>query len=197
MSDTTTTADGQNGSEDQDAGQGADGNELQDVSVEELRAEVARWKAMSRRNERSFKDAARERDQARQAAMSDQERAIEQARQEARAEAMSEAGKRLALAELRAQAAQAGAQLPDADFLNVDRFVSADGEADAEAVKAFIGALPGKEIPPRYRQDMGLGRQQSGKAGQLTRADLAGMSAKQINEARAGGRLDALMHGEI
>ncbi|MEF3112428.1 hypothetical protein [Streptomyces chrestomyceticus] len=193
MSDTTTATDERDATEDQ----GADGNELQDVSVDELRAEVARWKAMSRQNAKSFKDAARELDEARQAAMSDQERAIEQARQEARAEALTEAGQRLALAELRAQAAQAGAQLPDADFLNVDRFVSADGETDAEAVKAFIGALPGKETPPRYRQDMGLGRQQSGKAGQLTRADLAGMSAKEINEARTNGRLDALMRGEI
>ncbi|MFK0295482.1 hypothetical protein ACIQU6_34125 [Streptomyces sp. NPDC090442] len=188
------TNDGQPSPDEQ--GLDADVNEHQDVSVDELRAEVARWKAMSRKNEKSFKEAARQLDQARQAAMSDQERAIDQARQEARTEALTEAGRRLALAELRAKAAQEGATLPADEFLNVTRFIGADGETDTEAVSAFIGTLPGKAAPV-YRQDLGLGRQPSGKAGQLTRSDLSRMTAKDINQARADGRLDALMRGEI
>ncbi|MFE7313805.1 hypothetical protein ACFU7T_11960 [Streptomyces sp. NPDC057555] len=194
MTDTTMTVDGQTSPDGQSPD--ADVNEHQGVSVDELRAEVARWKAMSRKNEKSFKEASRELDQARQAAMSDQERAIEQARQEARTEALTEAGRRLALAELRAQAAQEGATLPGAEFLNVNRFVGTDGETDTEAITAFIGTLPGRAAPV-YRQDLGLGRQPSGNAGQLTRSDLSRMTAKDINQARADGRLDALMRGEI
>ncbi|WP_050512112.1 hypothetical protein [Streptomyces rimosus] len=171
--------------------------EDQDVTVDQLKAEVDKWRAMSRKNEKSFKDASRELDQARQAAMSDQDKALEQARQEARTSALAEAGERIAMAELRAQAAQNGVSLPGAEFLNLRRFVDADGSADAEAITAFVSALPTTNPAPAYRQDLGLGRQQSGSAGQLTRTDLARMNAKQINAAREAGRLNDLMHGGL
>ncbi|GAA2917007.1 hypothetical protein GCM10020221_11340 [Streptomyces thioluteus] len=166
-------------------------------SANDLQAQVDKWKALSRQNEKAFKSASRELDELRTAHMSDQERAIEQARQDARTVALSEVGERLAVAELRAQAADAGVQLPDADFLNASRFLAEDGTPDAESITAFVSTLPSTTLPPVYRQDMGLGHRGSSTAGQLSRSDLSRMTPAQINEARDKGLLDALMRGEL
>ncbi|MCZ4097318.1 MULTISPECIES: hypothetical protein [unclassified Streptomyces] len=162
-----------------------------------LQAEVEKWKGLSRKNEASFKAASKELDQFRQVSMSDQERALEQARTETRTAVLSEVGERLAAAELRAQAASAGATLPDADFLNLSRFVSEDGSPDPAAVKAFVSTLPTAKKAPVYAQGLGLGRQGSSTAGQISRSDLARMTTAQINTARDKGLLDAVMRGEI
>ncbi|MEV6674785.1 hypothetical protein [Streptomyces sp. NPDC051162] len=152
---------------------------------------------MSRKNEASFKEAHRELDQLRSAGMSEQERAIEAARQEARTAALSEMNERLVAAELKAQAAAAGTSLPDADFLNLNRFLDGEGTPDTEAIAAFVSALPTTKHTPAYRQDLGLGRQGTSTAGQLTRSDLSRMTPAQVNKARDEGRLDALMRGEL
>ncbi|MGW2579888.1 hypothetical protein ACWCYZ_00885 [Streptomyces virginiae] len=163
----------------------------------DLRAEVEKWKGLSRKNEKAFKDASKELSEFRTAAMTDQERALEQARAEARTAAFTEVGGQLVAAELRAQAATAGAQLPDADFLNLSRFVGQDGRPDTNAISAFVATLSAPKAQPTYRQDLGLGRQGSAQAGQLSRSDLTRMTPAQINEARSKGLLDAVMRGEL
>lgn len=166
-------------------------------AVADLQAQVDKWKAMSRKNEASYKDAARELEQLRAAGMSEQDRAIETARQEARTSALAELNERLVAAELKAQAAAAGTNLPDADFLNLNRFLDSEGAPDTEAIAAFVSALPATKDTPVYRQDLGLGRQGTSTAGQLTRSDLSRMTPAQVNKARDEGRLDALMRGEL
>lgn len=166
-------------------------------TVEELQAEVDKWKALSRKNETRFKETSAELDQFRQEHMSDAEKAIEAAKAEGRTSALAEVGTRLAEAELRAQAASAGVDLPSADFLNMNRFLGSDGSVDEAAVTAFVSSLPKPAGAPAFRQDIGLGRQGAPAAGQLTREDLSRMTPSEINAARKEGKFDSLLRGEI
>lgn len=125
-------------------------------------ADVEKWRTLARKHERDSKARAKELDELKASQLSDSERAIEAARSEGRSAAMNEVGARLAGAELRAQAATAGAQLPDLDYLNVNRFVNASGDIDADAITAFVESLPKAATPtavPEFAQDLGLGRQ--------------------------------------
>jgi len=109
------------------------------------KAEARKWEARAKENS----SAAKEAEKARLAAMSESERALEEARQSARLEAATEYGKRLATSEIRAEAASAGADLAGVfDFLDLSRFVGDDGEPDAKAIKAFVTGLPKKDAPP-------------------------------------------------
>jgi hypothetical protein len=176
--------------------QSTDTSQDQTPTVESLQLEVDKWKSLSRTNEQRWKDASAERDSFKQASMTDAEKALDAARAEGRNSALSEVGTRLAEAELRALAASAGVDLPPADFLNMSRFVS-DGQVNADALSEFVSSLPKRESSPPFRQDIGLGRQGSPGANQLTRADLSNMTPAEINKARLDGRLDALLRGEI
>jgi hypothetical protein len=92
----------------------------------------------SRKWEQRAKKADEDAEAARQAAMSDQERAVEDAKKAGKAEAVSELGQRIAAAELRA--ALTGL-VPDpgsiVEDVNLAKFVTDDGEVDTEAVAAF------------------------------------------------------------
>ncbi|MFF4952854.1 hypothetical protein [Streptomyces chattanoogensis] len=144
-------------------------------------AEADKWKAMSRENEKRWKQAAAELDRFRQAQMTEQEKAIEQARQEARRAALSEVGTSLAEAEVRAQAASAGVSVPT-DYLDLARFVGEDGRADREKVTAFISSLPKPTPPePEFPQLMGAGYHRSGGAAVTT------MDPNELADIIAGG----------
>jgi hypothetical protein len=179
-----------------EAGQSNDTSQQQTPTLDSLQAEVDKWKSLSRTNEQRWKDASAERDTFKQQTMTDTEKALEAARAEGRNSALSEVGTRLAEAELRALAANSGVDLPPADYLNMSRFVS-DGQVNADALSEFVSSLPKRESSPAFRQDIGLGRQGSPGANQLTRADLSNMTPAEINKARLDGRLDALLRGEI
>ncbi|MFD8088964.1 hypothetical protein [Streptomyces malaysiensis] len=166
-------------------------------TVESLQAEVDKWKAMSRTNEKRWQDASAERDSLKQAGMSDADKALETARSEARSAALAEYGTRLADAELRAQAAKAGVELPSADFLNLSKFVGDDGSVNADLIGTFVSSLPKPVAEPEFSQGLGLGRQGGSGVQQLSRDDLSRMSPKEINAARKAGQLDALMRGDI
>lgn len=79
-----------------------------------------------------------------QGAMSDQEKAIEDAKQAGRTEALTSTGARLARAELKAAAA---GRVPEAQltgflqYADLSKFVGADGEPDERAIKAAIDQL--------------------------------------------------------
>ncbi|MCY0945379.1 hypothetical protein [Streptomyces antarcticus] len=162
-----------------------------------LQAEIDKWKAMSRKNEERFKQASTELEGYRQSQTSDTEKAIQAARAEARNAALSEVGTKLISAELRAASSAAGVTLPGAQFLNLDSFLGEDGNPDPARIEAFVSSLPKPSTAQSYAQDLGLGRQGSPAAGQLTREDLSRMSPREINEARKAGKCDALMRGEI
>ncbi|ARZ66904.1 hypothetical protein SMD11_1243 [Streptomyces albireticuli] len=162
-----------------------------------LQAEIDKWKAMSRKNEERFKSVSQELDGFRQSQMTDTEKAIEAAKVEARNAALSEVGTKLVDAELRAASSAAGVSLPGAEYLNFGSFLDEDGNPDSAQIEAFVSSLPKPSSAPSYARNIGLGRQGSPAAGQLSREDLARMTPREINEARAAGKCDALMRGEI
>ncbi|MGK5626993.1 hypothetical protein [Streptomyces sp. URMC 123] len=165
--------------------------------VAALQAEIDKWKSLSRKNEDRFKQASTELEGFRQSQMTDVEKAIEAAKVEARAAALSEVGAKLVNAELRAASSAAGAALPGAEYLNLSSFMGEDGNPDSARIEAFVSSLPKSDSGASYAQNIGLGRQGGPAAGQLTREDLSRMSPREINEARAAGKCDALMRGEI
>lgn len=129
-----------------------------------LVADVDKWKALARQHEKAAKARAKELDDVRTANLSDAEKAIEQARTEGRSTALAEVGSRLAGAELRAQAATAGVDLPDLEFLALGRFLTEAGDVDTDAVTAFVGSLTKAEpapAAPQFAQGLGLGRQEA------------------------------------
>jgi hypothetical protein len=109
------------------------------------KAEARKWEQRAKEN----KQAAAELEKQRQASMTEAERAVAEAEQKGRTAAAQEYGKRLATAEIRAVAADAGADLAGVfDYLDLARFVGEDGEPDAKAIKAFVGGLPSKSTAP-------------------------------------------------
>lgn len=154
--------------------------EQQTPTVEELQAkldevtkEARKWETRSKENHQ----AKTELEKQRQAAMTDTERAIEEAKAAARQEATSTFGKRLATSEIRAAAADAGADLAGVfDFLDLGRFVTEDGEPDEKAIKSFVAGLPKKDpgapsfdggprtSPPAQQGMTGLIRKAAGRA---------------------------------
>lgn len=126
-------------------------------------AEETDWKAEARKWEQRAKDnkAAADKavtkaaEKARLDAMSESERAIEEAKQAARSEAGLEFGKRLARSEFDAAA---GRRNPDFDtssaleYVDLAKFVGEDGEPDKDAIKAAVERLvpASANTPPEF-----------------------------------------------
>ncbi|MGW2919517.1 hypothetical protein ACWDBF_16885 [Streptomyces angustmyceticus] len=107
-------------------------------TLEEVAADRDRWKALSRQNEGNYNATRTELQQLQTA----QEAAVEAARAEGRTSALGEVADELVTAELRLQAATAGADLPDLSFLDLTRFTGDDKRPNADAVKTFVESLP-------------------------------------------------------
>ncbi|MFJ9900257.1 hypothetical protein ACIQPR_43705 [Streptomyces sp. NPDC091280] len=150
-------------------------------SVEDLQAEVDKWKALSRTNEKRWNEASAELDTFRQAQMTEQEKAIEAAKAEARNAALSEVGTSLVEAEIRAQAATAGVTVPT-EYLDLNRFLGENGRADADKVKSFISSLPKPSADPDFPQLMGTGHHQAG--GNV----ISSMDPNELADFIAGGK---------
>ena len=151
--------------------------------AEQAEADQTDWKAEARKWEARAKEnsgAAKAAEKARLDAMSESERAVEEAKQSARAEAASTYGKRLAKTEFDALA---GRRNPDFDsasaleFVDLGKFVGEDGEPDTKAIKAAVERLVpapadttpsydgGTRTPPPAQQGMsGLIRKAAGRA---------------------------------
>jgi hypothetical protein len=136
--------------------------------LEEERKSTTKWKALSRQNEKKWEDASAERDQLKQSQMTEAEKAIEAARTEGRNSALSEISKDLITAELRIQAATAGATLPDFKFLNLDQLKGEDGRPNPDAVKSFVESLP--KAKEEFPDLQGAGKQ-TGGAPEVTTMD--------------------------
>ncbi|MEU0159018.1 hypothetical protein ABZ154_09300 [Streptomyces sp. NPDC006261] len=102
----------------------------------------SKWQALSKKNEDNFKSASKERDTLKSSVMTDAEKAIEAARTEGRTSALSEVGMDLVNAEMVIQAATAGVNLPDTQYLNMATFLGEDGRPNKDAVKTFVESLP-------------------------------------------------------
>jgi hypothetical protein len=138
--------------------------------LEEERKSTTKWKTLSRQNEKKWEDASAERDQLKQATMTDAEKAIETARTEGRNSALSEVGTDLVSAEMALQAVTAGVTLPDAEYLNVSKFIGDNGRPNKDAIKSFVESLPKANSGQGFPNLQGAGRQ-SGSAGEFTSMD--------------------------
>jgi hypothetical protein len=121
--------------------------EEQAKAAEQPKADETDWKAEARKWEARAKEnsgAAKAAEKARLDAMSESERAIEEAKQAARTEAATNYGKRLARTEFDALA---GRRNPDFDtasaleYVDLTRFVGEDGEPDSKAIRAAVERL--------------------------------------------------------
>lgn len=104
------------------------------------KAEAEKWKSLARKHEERAKDnatAAEELAKLREAAMSDQEKAVAAARDEGRKSAVAEMSERLARLELKAVAKD---RLPAGllDAIDIKRFITDDGDADTAAIAKFV-----------------------------------------------------------
>lgn len=77
-----------------------------------------------------------------------------------RAEVAQEYAGRLAHAELRAQAARQGVELPETftDFLDTSKLLGADGQPSPEAIENILTPFKATKAP-QFVQGLGLGRQ--------------------------------------
>jgi hypothetical protein len=129
----------------------------------DLASEVEKWKAQARKHEERAKanaKAAQELDEFRKQSMSETEKAIEEARTAGRQQALTEAGAKIAAAELRAAAAgrMTGEQVDTlVDGLNLARFVGDDGEVNRDAVVQFVDGIAPQRTEPASLVDLGQG----------------------------------------
>ena len=118
----------------------AEQNEETHADATDWKAEARKWEARAKENSGAAKAA----EEARLDAMTESERAVEEAKQSARAEAATEYGKRLARTEFDAAA---GRRNPDFDtasaleFVDLSRFLDENGEPDPKAIKAAVDRL--------------------------------------------------------
>lgn len=110
------------------------------AEAEKIKAEARKWEDRAKANS----TAAKELEQLRQSAMTDQEKAVAEAKATGRLEALVEAAGKVASAEIKAAAA---GRLTDdqvstlLEGLNLAAFVGEDGEVDAAKVKTFVDGI--------------------------------------------------------
>lgn len=125
---------------------------------EQPKADETDWKAEARKWEARAKEnsgAAKAAEKARLDAMSESERAIEEAKQSARAEAATEFGKRLARTEFDALAGRRNKDFDTAqalEYVDLTKFLDENGEPDTKAIKAAVDRLVPAPIdgPPSF-----------------------------------------------
>ncbi|MCX4684689.1 hypothetical protein OG401_10270 [Kitasatospora purpeofusca] len=127
------------------------------ADVAALKADINKWKALSRTNEKRWHTASAELESLRQERTATAEEAAEQIRAETRNAVLAEVAPRLVEAEIKVQAAQAEIQINDLRFLDMSQFIMPEGTVDVELVGEFIASRGGGK--PVYPQNIGLGRQ--------------------------------------
>lgn len=168
-------------------------------TVEELIAErdkavedAAKYKALMRTEEGKRRDVLKELDTVKASNMTDAEKAIAEAETRGREAAKAEIEAERSQLKLAAAAAKAGVPDEVLDLVDPTKLF-VDGEINME----LLTSLANK--PKRFEKsasDLGIGAQ-SNVAGQLTRADMRGMTRAEINKARKEGKFDALMQGRL
>lgn len=129
--------------------------------VEALKADVEKWKALSRKNEEKAKANAKDVkafEDWKASQLSETERAIEEAKAAVRAEVAAEYGAKLART---AFLSAADGRLKDAKAvlsrIDVTQFLDADGEPDTKAIGEFLdGIAPAPQEPEQQTPNEGL-----------------------------------------
>jgi len=114
--------------------------------VKKLRAEAAKYRTEARQ-------AATELEKQRKASMTEAEKAVAEAEQRGRLAATTEFGQRLVRSDFVAAAARRNPEFDAAsvlDDLNLARFVTEDGEPDAQAITAAVERLIPATNGPRF-----------------------------------------------
>ncbi|GAA3537215.1 hypothetical protein GCM10022419_016330 [Nonomuraea rosea] len=185
-----------------DANTPAQIHEAGNDGVKDWEAEAKKWQHFSKKHEANWKKASEELDRLNQANMTDAERAIADAKEQGRLEALASVTAERVQDKLEAAAAKAGVDLaPLLSHIDISKFAAEDGGVNQTAIGDFVTQLSAQFAgpkEPRFAQGLGIGPQSDQRApGQLTRADLKRMSAREIAQAKKDGRLDALTRGEI
>ena len=164
--------------------------------MDQLKAEVDKWKSLSRKNEQQAKAnlaAAKELEEIRLSQLTDTEKLVEQTKTETAQAIRREFAVKLVDAELKAHLS--GRVLEGGALLEFDKssFIQDDGNIDSEAIQSWVEAHSKTTDLPT--PDLGQGNRGTNpsKAQIRSRDELSNMSPAEILEARKEGRLDALM----
>lgn len=172
-------------------------SEVSELSeMDQLKAEVDKWKSLSRKNEQQAKSnmaAAKELDDIRKSQLTDTEKLIEQTKTETAQSVRKEFATKLVDAELKAHL---NGRVVDSNALlsfEKSAFITDDGNIDSEAIQSWVEAHS-KETG-MASPDLGQGARgkNPSKAQIRTRDELTNMSPTEILQARTEGRLDSLM----
>lgn len=161
-----------------------------------LKAEVDKWKSLSRKNEQQAKAniaAAKELETIRQSQLTETEKLIEQTKTETALSVRREFANKLADAELKS--ALQG-KLMDADSLlsfEKSSFILDDGNIDSEAIQSWVEAHSKTTDTPATDFGQGARGNNPSKSQIRSRDELKNMSPADILTARNDGRLDSLM----
>lgn len=164
--------------------------------MEQLKAEVDKWKSLSRKNEQQAKAniaAAKELEEIRKSQLTDTEKLVEQTRAETTQAIRREYATKLVDAELKATLN--GRILEGGALLEFDKssFILDDGNIDSEAIQSWVEAHSKTMDIPAPNLGQGARGVNPSKAQIRTRDELKNMSPAEILEARKEGRLDVLM----
>ena len=164
--------------------------------MDTLKAEVDKWKSLSRKNEQQAKAniaATKELETIRQSQLTETEKLIEQAKTETALSVRREFANKLADAELKS--ALQG-KLMDADSLlsfEKSSFILDDGNIDSEAIQSWVEAHSKSTETPAPDLGQGARGNNPSKSQIRNRDELKNMSPADILTARNDGRLDSLM----
>lgn len=164
--------------------------------MEQLKAEVDKWKSLSRKNEQQAKAnlaAAKELEEIKLSQLTDTEKLVEQTKTETAQAIRREFATKLVDAELKAQLN--GRALDGNALLDFDKasFIQDDGNIDSEAIQSWVEAHSKTTEVPAPNLGQGNRGVNPSKAQIRNRDELKNMSPAEILEARKEGRLDALM----
>jgi hypothetical protein len=170
-------------------------------SLEEAMAQIAelendrdKYKSLMRQEETKKKELWDKVQEYETANLSETEKAIREAEQRGREAAMAEVDTQLKQSKLQAAAAKAGVPEEVLGLLDPAKVFTETGEPNLDLLSSLTG---GKRKFEKSAADLNIGAQSNSNAGQLTQADLQNMTPAQVVKARAEGRLDALMRGQI
>lgn len=164
--------------------------------MDQLKAEVDKWKSLSRKNEQQAKAnlaAAKELEEIKLSQLTDTEKLVEQTKTETANAIRREFATKLVDAELKAQLN--GRVLDGGALLEFDKssFIQDDGNIDSQAIQSWVEAHSKTTDAPAPNLGQGARGLNPSKAQIRTRDELKNMTSAEILEARKEGRLDALM----
>ena len=172
-------------------------NETSEMSeTDALKAEVDKWKSLSRKNEQQAKSngqAVKELDEIRKSQLTDTEKLIEQTREETSQAVRKEFAVKLVDAEFKSLLG--GRSLDGSSLLDFDKssFIQGDGNIDLEGIQSWVEAHSTKAEQTIPDLGQGARGKNPSKSQIRSRDELKSMSPAEIMAATKDGRLDSLM----